>query len=593
VIFNILHLEPLPLHQARPDLPEPLVRVARRALAKDVADRYPDMAALLADLNSPDTGPASGVTQVLPPPPVRRRPWAPPAAVAACAVVLAGGGVLALRSLKRPAAAGRPASGRAGQAVAAAAKRLAVLPFANAGDDAASDYVGISLASRVIERLSYVEGLAIRPASATRAYQDEGVDPVAAGRTLRVDYVLTGRFRSDPRTMALTFDLHEVASGARVLQESAEVPRADAFRLQDLVARKVVTSVGIEASADGSRVPLDVPGSPLAYQLYLRSLSFPDTVDGHRLALAALEEALSRDPAYAPTHAELGHRLRGLAVYGLAGREVAARAEEAFRAALALNGGLLAARGGLSGLYAETGESAKAVELLRETLDSHPGHAPTHFSLSYVYRYGGMLHESAAEGEKAMSLDPNNPRYRSVATTYLYLGDLDRALEVHKLDPESPWTQARMGQIFLRRGQTRLAREHLERAIAREPESSTGRWALAMRAHLLGRRKEGLAALERNERAGMVDGEQWYHMANVHALLGDRAGCLRALRQAVEAGFINHPFMARDSFLDPLRADPAFQGILDQARTRHEAFKARFFPAAPAGAPPPSLGGPS
>jgi hypothetical protein len=58
-------------------------------------------------------------------------------------------------------------------------------------------------------------------------------------------------------------------------------------------------------------------------------------------------------------------------------------------------------------------------------------------------------------------------------------------------------------------------------------------------------------------------------------------------------GGMLHPFMARDSFLDPLRAGRPFQGMLDHARTRHEAFKARFFPAAPAGAPPPSPGGPS
>lgn len=40
--------------------------------------------------------------------------------------------------------------------------------------------------------------------------------------------------------------------------------------------------------------------------------------------------------------------------------------------------------------------------------------------MSYAYRYTGMLPESAAEGEAALKLDPGNPRYRSLATTYLY-----------------------------------------------------------------------------------------------------------------------------------------------------------------------------
>src|SRR4029077_18451924 len=123
-----------------------------------------------------------------------------------------------------------------------------------------------------------------------------------------------------------------------------------------------------------------------------------------------------------------------------------------------------------------------------------------HFSLSYAYRYAGMLQESAKEGETALALDPNNPAYRSLATTYLYLGNYSRALEVHKLDPDSPWTLAREGQIYLRRGQTKPALDRFERTIAREPESSTGRWALAMRSSITGKREVGLAALRRSEK---------------------------------------------------------------------------------------------
>jgi hypothetical protein len=78
----------------------------------------------------------------------------------------------------------------------------------------------------------------------------------------------------------------------------------------------------------------------------------------------------------------------------------------------------------------------------------------------------------------------------------------------------------------------------------------------------------------------MVDGEQRYHFANIHCLLGDAPGCLRGLAEAVALGFFNYPFLLRDSFLDPVRGDPAFQRILADAKARHEAFKARFFPAA-------------
>lgn len=156
-----------------------------------------------------------------------------------------------------------------------------------------------------------------------------------------------------------------------------------------------------------------------------------------------------------------------------------------------MNGQLLAALSGLARLYTDIGQSDRAIGLLRDALRINPNHADSHFALSYIYRYAGMLEESEQEGELALSLDPNNPRYRSLATTYLYLGNLERSLDVHKLDPESGWTLARIGQIHLRRGQNERALEYLQRAIEREPESSSGRWARAMRAALQGRREEG------------------------------------------------------------------------------------------------------
>jgi hypothetical protein len=85
-------------------------------------------------------------------------------------------------------------------------------------------------------------------------------------------------------------------------------------------------------------------------------------------------------------------------------------------------------------------------------------------------------------------------------------------------------------------------------------------------------------ALEKNERSGMVDGEQWHHMANIHSLLRDTPGCVRALQTAVDCGYFNDPFMVRDPFLDSARSDPHFLRVLAQAKQRHDAFMHTFFP---------------
>jgi hypothetical protein len=74
------------------------------------------------------------------------------------------------------------------------------------------------------------------------------------------------------------------------------------------------------------------------------------------------------------------------------------------------------------------------------------------------------------------------------------------------------------------------------------------------------------------------DAEAWFHFAENYGILGDKDGCVRALQRAVDGGFFNYPFLATDSFLDPVRDDPDFQRILKIAREKHEAFKKRLFP---------------
>jgi len=51
-LYQILHEEPDPIREIRPDVPAPLARIVNRALAKDLGERYPGMAPLLDDLGA-------------------------------------------------------------------------------------------------------------------------------------------------------------------------------------------------------------------------------------------------------------------------------------------------------------------------------------------------------------------------------------------------------------------------------------------------------------------------------------------------------------------------------------------------------------
>lgn len=480
-----------------------------------------------------------------------------------------------------------PLNTRGGDAVAAdtvagegsALTRLAVLPFTNIRRDPELDYLGFALADQVIGAIAYVQDILVRPSSAIRPFRDRTVDAVTAGRQLGVDYVLTGNFLREDGAVRLNVELVQVRTNQMLWREGVEVQYENAFHLQDLVAEKVMDRLEVTFSQEErARILAEEPGDPLAYEYYLRGLSYPLTAEGNALAVAMLERAVAMDSTYAPAFAELGYRLHSLANFDATERDRLAQAEVTFLRALSLNDESLYALSHLASLYTDTGRTGEAVELLRRALRINPNSASARFYLGYVYRFAGCLDQAVAEQERALALDPGNPRFRSIGVTYVYQGDLDEAYAAFDLDPGGAFGHSWKGQVQMRMGQRELALKHLDQAIDLEPESILGLWAEAHKAHLTGDRERGLRAIRELSQSGIFDAEQQYHASNLYGLYGEAGDAARGLSAAVEGGFFPYAFMQRDAFLDPVRDDPAVQRVLDQARTRHEAFAAKHCP---------------
>src|SRR5690606_22121700 len=438
------------------------------------------------------------------------------------------------------------------------------------------EYLGFALADQVIGTMSYVQNVLVRPASSVRPYQGRVVDAGTAVNELAVDFVLTGNFLKEADIVRLNVELVDVNTNDLLWREGIEVEFENAFQLQDIVAQNVLRRLNVTfTQEERTRLQPAVPADPLAYEYYLRSLSYPLTQDGNLLAIAMLENALALDSTYAPAFVELGFRNQQFATFHASEKERMLRAEKAYRDALELNGELLSALSNLSALYTELGEGDQAVELLQRALAINPNSAESRFFLGYVYRYGGCGEEAVREMEAALALDPGNRRFRSIGLTYVYGGDLEKALDGIALDSLSAFGLAWLGQINLRMNHREIAHEYFDRAIEIEPESIVGLWAAAMRASLTNDRAGGLASL--TIAASNVAGRmRSYLLANTFGLLGDAASAVPLLDNAVEGGFVNYPFMQRDEFLDPIRDDPSVQAILDRARVAHAAFKARF-----------------
>lgn len=458
-------------------------------------------------------------------------------------------------------------------------QKLAVLPFANIKSDPQTDYLGFALADQIIGAIAYSKNVLVRPSSAVRQYQNQELDALTAGKDLDVDFIVMGHYLKEADDVRLNIELINLHSNEMIWREPIEVRYENVFELQDIVTRKVIDGLKTKFLQDERRrIQSDVPQDPLAYEYYLRSISYPLSNEGDKLAIEMLKESIELDPEYAPVYCQLGIRTKRLAQYGLLDSEELRKAENYCLKALSLNNELLSALGNLAIFYTDTGRTEEAVELIRRMLKINPNNADAHYSLGYIYRFAGMLNEAVQEMEEALALDPKNPGFRSIIITYRFVGEYEKAVETSNIFKESAFTLAHTGFALLQQGNKGKAVEYFNRVIDMEPEGLMALWVSGIKATIEGNMEEGLKASQKFEQYNVADAEAWFHFAESYGLLGDEEGCIRALKRAVDGGFFNYPFMSTDSFLDSVRADPELQHILEIAKAKHEAFKKNLFP---------------
>jgi tetratricopeptide (TPR) repeat protein len=221
-------------------------------------------------------------------------------------------------------------------------------------------------------------------------------------------------------------------------------------------------------------------------------------------------------------------------------------------------------------IYTDVGKHEEAHELLIRALKINPNDAWVHFSLSYHYRYIGFLEESKKEAEIALTIDPNNPRFRSSVITKMFLGEYEEILETFNLDMGSPFTLNHLGEVAFRAGKYELAKKYLQETINIKDEIGELYFASALVEILNGNTGKAAEYNLKRELENPSDSENLYEIARIFGLLNQKEACARALRKSINLGFVSYPTMQNDSFLDSVRNEPEIKDLLAKAKIKHE-----------------------
>jgi TolB-like protein/class 3 adenylate cyclase len=332
---------------------------------------------------------------------------------------------------------------------------VAVLPFANLSDDRAQEYFSDGITDDVINDLSKVAGLLVVARNSTFTFKNTAVDVRKAAADLGVRYVVEGSVRRAADRIRINVRLIDAASGGQLWADRYEGVMGDVFGLQDEIAGKITSTLAVQlTSKEQGQIAAKRTENPAAYDEFLKGWNkyLQQNPKAAREAIGHFERAIDMEPNYSRAYAALA------ATYW----QIARRQwqEERF------------------GLRSVHDARLKAEEYITKAQQS-----PT--SLSYqvaaaILSQQGRHEEAIREGERAISLDPNDAdAYVALAGALSLAGQPAKALELvlqgMRLNPFSPpsyFYELGLAQFGL--GQFEKAAASLERAVALNPDD---RWS--------------------------------------------------------------------------------------------------------------------
>lgn len=312
---------------------------------------------------------------------------------------------------------------------------IAVMPFADASaPGGVRGGLGDGLAYDIITRLAKLRSLFVIAQGTVFALDQRSVGPEEAGRTLNVDFVVSGLLRRHAKRIVVDVALVEARTARIVWAETFDHPMDDAFVALDDIGNRIVASVDIEIeSAERERAILTPPNSLDAWSAHHRGLWHMyrfNRADNAR-ARHFFELALRLDPTYSRAYAGLSftHWQDAFQRWG----EQNSSVDLAYKAAgqsLIADDRDPAAHWAMGRALWLRGSQEPSLSELQRAVDLSPNFALGHYTLGFVHCQSGDAQAAIGSADHSRHLSPFDPlMFGMLAVRALALVRLGRVAE--------------------------------------------------------------------------------------------------------------------------------------------------------------------
>ena len=451
-----------------------------------------------------------------------------------------------------------------------AIKSLAVLPLKNLSGDPAQDYFAEGMTDALVGRLSLIHELRVVSRTSSMSFKDTRLSAPEIARTLHVDTLVEGSVIREGGRVRVTAQLIRGATDEHFWSETYDREVGDALGLESEVAQAIAAKVQVTVTGvERARLVAARPVAPEVYESYLKGQFNQDhSRVGVEKSIAYFEDAIKKDPAFAPAYVGLANAYDtlGLILVGASPKEARPKVISAARKALELDPEIAEAHALLAEMQQKQWQWSDAEAEYKRALELKPNDAVAHMGLADWLMCQGRTDEAVEWAQQGRALDPlgvsgtdigwilfNSRRYDEA------IRELRSVLAVHPDDARALWV---LGFTLIGKGQSEEAIPVLEKTVSIMNRSPGSIEVLATAYAHAGRRNDALRLMEELKRRRQTGYIPAGAFINPYLALGDYDQAFVGFERAYQEKSNILQFLKVQPFFDPVRGDPRFADLV-------------------------------
>jgi TolB-like protein/Tfp pilus assembly protein PilF len=453
---------------------------------------------------------------------------------------------------------------------------IAVLPFENLTGDKEQAFIVDGFTDGVTTNLAQNRRLQVTSRAAAVRYRGTQKPAPQIGRELAVDTIVLGSVVRTGDRLRISAQVIDAATDRHIWAHNFDGTLDDMIKLQDTVAADIVRALGVDSRSMAAQALARRPVDRQAYFDYLRAVSAEGRggYEGFRNAIPMLESAIARQPDFALAYAELAYaQAQLLYTSPLAPRDIAPKAEEAARKAIALDETLARPHRVLGTvLHDYYWKFAEARQENQRALALEPDAAESAVNEVNKLLRAGNYDDALVAADRATQHNPASNAAINIAVAFRDARQYDRAIAILRkaieADPRGARTHFQLAMTYLSMGNMEDAIGELELAVNRVPNNARFLAYLGWAYAKSGRPAEArriLADLEARAHAQYVSA---FGPAMIHDALGEKQAALAGIERAYEDHAVEIATIRSYPPFETLKGEPRFEEIVRAVSSR-------------------------